>query len=205
MPAQPQSVDADPTTASATDGKVPASWLTTTSHDAAIPIRALQGYAAAAVAESKTSPTCGITWNTIAAIGEVESANGTHGGAHIAADGRLVGSILGPVLDGTQFAAVPDTDRGVLDGDKKWDRAVGPLQFLPATWAAYGTDASGDGVADPNQIDDAALSAAKYLCAIGGDLTTDAGWTAAIHAYNASDEYVKEVATQANQYAGAVG
>ena len=45
------------------------------------------------------------------------------------------------------------------------DRAVGPMQFLPASWARYGADGNGDGVRDPHQLDDAALAAAAYLCA----------------------------------------
>ena len=69
---------------------------------------------------------------------------------------------VGPV------AAIPDTDNGRWDGDKVWDRAVGPMQFIPATWQGAGRDGDGDGVANPNDIDDAALAAADYLCPSSG-------------------------------------
>ncbi|WP_349864956.1 lytic transglycosylase domain-containing protein [Leifsonia sp. WHRI 6310E] len=186
-----------------TDGVVALGWLTATSGRTGIPARALQAYAAAAIVESTAAPGCRVTWNTIAAIGSIESGHGTHGGAHLDASGHLVGTILGPRLDGVDFAAVPDTDHGRLDGDAQWDRAVGPMQFIPSTWAQYGTDADGDGVADPNQIDDAALTTAKYLCAAGGDLQTPAGWTTAIRAYNHDDAYVAAVREKANEYARA--
>jgi membrane-bound lytic murein transglycosylase B len=196
--------DPDPAVPSATDGVVAAEWLKTTSQATRIPIRALQAYAAAAITEAQDDPGCGLSWNTIAAIGSAESGHGTHHGAHIDGSGQLVGSILGPVLDGKQFDAVPDSDKGALDGDEQWDRAVGPLQFLPGTWKAYGADGNGDGKSDPNQIDDAALGAARYLCASGGDLATDKGWTAAIRAYNPNADYVNAVAAQAGSYAEAV-
>ncbi|WP_025157760.1 lytic transglycosylase domain-containing protein [Leifsonia aquatica] len=184
-----------------TDGMVAVGWLSSTAARTGIPARALQAYAAAAITEAKAAPGCGITWNTLAAIGAIESGHGTHGGAHIDPSGHVVGTILGPRLDGVDFAAVPDTDHGALDGDPLWDRAVGPMQFIPATWAQYGTDADGDGVADPEQIDDAALTAAVYLCAAGGDLRSAAGWTTAIRAYNHDDSYVASVREQANVYA----
>ncbi|CAD5990684.1 lytic transglycosylase domain-containing protein [Agreia sp. COWG] len=190
---------------SATDGIVDPAWLASTSRTTGIPRRALQAYAAAAVTETSTSPGCGITWNTIAAIGEIESAHGTHDGASIGANGQLVGSIIGPALDGGLYAAVPDTDGGEFDGDSSWDHAVGPLQFIPSTWAAHGLDGSGDGNADPNQIDDAALSAASYLCAGGADLATADGWSAAILSYNLDENYVDSVRSMTDRYAQTVG
>ncbi|SKA81357.1 Transglycosylase SLT domain-containing protein [Agreia bicolorata] len=180
-------------------------WMLSIGATAGIPARALQAYASAANTIDTARPDCQLGWNTLAAIGMVESEHGTHGGASIGPDGQLIGSILGPVLDGVDFDAVPDTDRGVLDGDSQWDRAVGPFQFIPSTWAAYGVDASGDGVADPNQIDDAALTAAVYLCTAGQDLSTDAGWTAAVRAYNNNDDYVSAVRTQSAEYAQLAG
>ena len=49
--------------------------------------------------------------------------------------------------------------------------AIGWMQFMPDTWLRWGTDANGDGVADPWNPDDAIFSAARYLAAAGG--TTD--------------------------------
>jgi len=94
-------------------------------------------------------------------------------------------------LDGVgPVAAVPDTDGGRWDGDTTWDRAVGPMQFIPSTWATAGRDGDGDGVSDPGDLDDAALAAAAYLCRAGGDLRTTQGMRTAVFAYNHSDYYV---------------
>ena len=97
-------------------------------------------------------------------------------------------------------ATPPHTDGGTLDGDTEWDRAVGPMQFIPATWALYAQDGSRSGSSDPHQYDDAALTAAVYLCESGGDLTSDEGWVDAVVAYNQSVEYVNDVAAHAQDY-----
>jgi murein DD-endopeptidase MepM/ murein hydrolase activator NlpD len=67
--------------------------------------------------------------------------------------------------------------------------AIGWMQFMPSTWLRWGTDANGDGVADPWNPDDAIFSAARYLAAAGGgsDLYR------AVYAYNHADWYVQEV------------
>jgi hypothetical protein len=90
---------------------------------------------------------------------------------------------------------------GSLDGDAVWDRAVGPMPFIPSTWAEWGTDGSGDGVADPQNIDDAALSAARYLCGAGADLSVSQNWLDAIWSYNGTTEYVSRVSEMATSYA----
>lgn len=74
----------------------------------------------------------------------------------------------------------------------------------PAGDPRPGVDGDGDGLADPHQIDDAALAAASYLCASGTIATTE-GWRAAIFSYNHLDSYVDEVARMAARYASAVG
>ncbi len=88
---------------------------------------------------------------------------------------------------------VRDTDAGRLDGDRRFDRAVGPMQFLPSTWAAVAVDGDADGTRDVQDIDDAALGSAVYLCAGGGDLSTPAGARAALLRYNHSQAYVARV------------
>ena len=133
----------------------------------------------------------------MAAVGFVESAHGTHGGGSLTAAGQASRPIVGPSLNGDGFAAIPDTDDGVLDGDAHWDHAVGPMQFIPSTWQMAGRDGNGDGQSDPLNIDDAALSAASYLCGGGRDLTTARGWTDAVYSYNQSDSYVDQVREQA--------
>ena len=182
-----------------------AQWLIQAAAQTGIPARALRAYVAAAGAANHSAPGCGIGWNTVAAIGFVESAHGTYGGGSLNPAGQASGPIVGPSLDGNGFAAIADTDAGVLDGDARWDRAVGPMQFIPSTWELAGRDGNGDGKADPFNIDDAALSAAGYLCAHGRDLTTANGWTEAIYAYNQSDSYVDQVRDQATAYAEKTG
>jgi membrane-bound lytic murein transglycosylase B len=192
-----------------TSGTVPTrpdpAWVRSTAQRTGIPPRALEGYAGAVLRMSQTVPHCHLTWNTLAAIGEVESGHGTVGGAHIGPDGRVVGQILGPRLDGLQYAAVPDTDGGSLDGDPAFDRAVGPMQLLPATWKAFAADGNGDGAADPEQIDDAALTAGRLLCDHGDDMQSGDGWNAAVSAYNPATGYAVRIRQQANEYARAAG
>jgi hypothetical protein len=76
--------------------------------------------------------------------------------------------------------------------------AMGPMQFMPATWAVYGIDGDGDGVADILDQADAIYSAAHYLCADGGG--NSATLYQAIFAYNHSDYYVNTVLAVAAQY-----
>lgn len=182
-----------------------AQWLGAAAADTGIPVRALRAYVHSAAMANESTPKCGIGWNTLAAVGFVESAHGTYGGGKLSSTGQASGPIVGPSLDGAGFAAIADTDGGVLDGDANWDHAVGPMQFIPSTWRTAGMDGNGDGTADPFNIDDAALSAATYLCGHGRDLTTAQGWTDAIYAYNQSDAYIRKVRAQATAYASKTG
>jgi membrane-bound lytic murein transglycosylase B len=97
-----------------------------------------------------------------------------------------------------------DTDGGAFDGDTVYDRAVGPMQFIPETWRIWAVDASGDGVADPHNIDDAAATA-RYLCRLDGTLASDETWIRAIRSYNDTFEYQTRVATSAERYAREAG
>jgi membrane-bound lytic murein transglycosylase B len=185
--------------------RVDHAWAARAAAATGISDRAFLAYSSADLTIEAEQPACGLGWNTLAAIGTVESANGTYGGAILLANGYTSKPIIGVPLDGGKFgggkvAAIPDTDHGELDGDARWDHAVGPLQFLPSTWAKWGADGNGDGVASPAQIDDAALAAARYLCA-SGTMTNVAGWRAAVFSYNQSNAYVNEVADIANRYA----
>jgi membrane-bound lytic murein transglycosylase B len=145
-------------------------------------------------------PGCRLTWSLLAGIGRIES--GHAGGGEVDAAGRTLVPILGPQLSGSDgFATVSDTDGGSLDTDPAWDRAVGPMQFLPGTWRTYAADGNGDGTADPNNVFDAALTAGRFLCSGGRDLSTTDGVTAALLRYNASMEYVRDVLAAAAAYA----
>ena len=175
-------------------------WTERTAAVAGLPARALSAYASAALTVGAEQPSCGIGWNTLAGIGAVESGHGSHAGSRLGADGYPDPPIRGIALDGTASAVIRDTDGGRWDGDTEWDRAVGPMQFIPETWEHWGVDANGDGTADPNQIDDAALAAARYLCA-SGEMTSVDGWRRAIFRYNHLEQYVNDVAATANTYA----
>jgi hypothetical protein len=162
-----------------------------------IPARALQAYKAAA-----TATKCGLPWSVLAAIGRVESNHGRFGGATLLADGRSDPPIVGVPLDGRPgVALIRDTDHGRYDGDTTYDRAVGPMQFIPGTWALFAADGNHDGKSDPFSIDDAAAAAAGYLCRAGGDLSTLAGQRDAVYSYNRSDSYVQLVLDLAAEYA----
>jgi len=180
-------------------------WIQDAAQATGISERALAAYTAATLTIQHEQPECNIGWNTLAAIGYVETRHGTIYGSALDDDGVAVPAITGPALDGGQFKGIPDSDNGALDGDTTWDRAVGPMQFIPQSWEIYGRDGNGDGIADPQNIDDAAFSAAALLCARGGDLTKTTNWVRAVHAYNQSIEYNHKVVDVANYYASATG
>lgn len=168
-----------------------------------IPDVAMQAYLAAAESQAQQDPSCHPSWALLAAIGKVETNHGRHGGSAVDQSGDVIPPILGLVLDGSTpgTLAVVDTDRGVLDGNTVWDRAVGPMQFLPQTWASFGRDANENGVADPQNLFDAAGAAAAYLCASAtSDIGSDVGMRQAIRAYNRSDVYVEDVVAAMERY-----
>ncbi|SOE02319.1 lytic transglycosylase domain-containing protein [Blastococcus haudaquaticus] len=166
-----------------------------------IPNVALNAYRVAAARMASAKGECGLDWSLLAGIGRIESNHGRYGGAVLGPDGSATPKILGPALDGGQFAYIGDSDDGRWDNDTTYDRAMGPMQFIPTTWRSYAIDADDNGVTDPFNINDAALAAANYLCVAGGNLRTDAGQRKAVLAYNHSDEYVAEVLALARAYA----
>lgn len=179
-------------------------WVNRVAAKTGIPVPALRAYADAELLLAAEQPGCHLGWNTLAGIGWIESQHGTMGGRTLRWDGYSIPTtILGPALDGTgKMAAIHSTPMSAQwHGDAVWEHAVGPLQFLPSTWDRWGADGDGNGVADPRDIDDAALTAGRYLCADGHDLATDSGWSAAVHSYNHDDQYVANVAATANTYA----
>jgi hypothetical protein len=106
-----------------------------------------------------------MSWTVLAAIGQIESADGQN---------------MGPSSAG----------------------ALGPMQFLPSTWAEWGIRGFGPpGPPDIMNPFDAVPSAARMLCADGASSGTQAGLRAAIFAYNHADWYVAEVLALAGRYA----
>jgi hypothetical protein len=106
----------------------------------------------------------GLSWTVLAAIGQIESADGTN---------------VGPSSAG----------------------AMGPMQFLPSTWAVWGIDGFGDtGKPDILNPYDAVPSAARLLCADGAAVGGQS-LSHAIFDYNHADWYVNEVLALAAEYA----
>lgn len=172
-----------------------ATWAATNATRTGIPARVLRAYATAEIAQRRTTPRCRLSWVTIAGIGRVESDHGRYGASEIDADGVTRPGIVGIPLDGSDGTRrIADTDDGRLDGDAEYDRAVGPMQFLPATWARYGQG-------DPQHIDAAARATAAYLCAARRDVATGRGWWDGVLTYNSSNEYARLVWAAANRYA----
>lgn len=168
-----------------------------------IPGVMLDAYMRAEDRLAELKPGCNLDWPLLAAIGRIES-NHARGGK-VDAKGNTSSPILGPVLNGSLgFAAIQDTDAGRWDGDRTWDRAVGPMQFIPQTWAGHGADGNDDGESNPNNIYDATVGAGKYLCSGGGDLSKDADRAAAVFRYNRSDAYVRDVLEWAKAYSQGV-
>lgn len=177
-----------------------APWALSVTSKVGIPQVAMEAYGYAELVMARTTPSCGLKWTTLAGIGKVESNHGRTGGSTLTPDGKALPPIRGLPLNGKGVDAIPDTDGGLLDGDSTWDRAVGPMQFIPSTWNRHAVDADNDGVKDPNDLDDAALTAATYLCASGKNVSTASGWYAAVLSYNAVRVYASEVFAIANDY-----
>lgn len=178
-----------------------ASWAAQTAPKVNIAPVALQAYGYAELVLAQTNRSCGLSWTTLAAIGHVESAHGQANNAQLGSDGRATPEIIGLPLDGQGGRMlIRDTDRGTLDQDATYDRAIGPMQFIPTTWQEIGADADNDGRKDPHDIDDAALAAADYLCKGGRNLTIAADWWNAILSYNDVRQYAQDVFDRANQY-----
>ncbi|WP_328934413.1 MULTISPECIES: lytic transglycosylase domain-containing protein [unclassified Streptomyces] len=166
--------------------------------EAGIPATILEAYKKAETELASSKPGCNLPWQLLAAIGKVES--GQARGGQVDANGTTTSKILGPALDGNGFALIKDTDHGLYDGNSTYDQAVGPMQFIPSTWAWAGRDGNGDGVKDPNNIYDAALAAGHYLCRNDWNLSTDAGMRSAILSYNNSTDYLNTVLSWLEYY-----
>ena len=166
-----------------------------------IPASALAAYQRAETVINAADKSCHITWQLVAAIGRVESNHGRFGGNALDADGLAQPGIYGIALNGTpEHRAIRDTDAGRYDNDAVYDRAVGPMQFIPSTWAVVGVDADSDGERNPQDIDDAALATAVYLCSGSDDLSTVGGQRASVFRYNHSEAYVDLVLEIMNNY-----
>lgn len=163
-------------------------------------VSALDAYYNAELVLAEADPGCGVEWWQLAGIGRVESIHATHGGAKLYLSGNTTRKIRGPALDGEEFLAIPDTDGGVLDGDVEWDRAVGPMQFIPGSWRIFGADGNGDGSKNPNNVYDATVAAGRHLCGSVRNITDGGRFRRALLDYNRSTEYGATVQRFANDY-----
>ena len=166
-----------------------------------IPSMALAAYRNAEQKMATTDPGCGISWNLLAGIGRIESMHANGGVTD--ARGTAIQPIYGPALDGT----LPGNEvivQSSAGGRVSYARAMGPMQFLPGTWARYASDGDGDGVADPQNLFDSTLGAARYLCSGGLNLRDQSQVMAAILRYNNSTSYARNVLGWAAAYATGV-
>ncbi|MET8527743.1 lytic murein transglycosylase [Micromonospora sp. NPDC005172] len=178
-----------------------ASWAQQVGARVGIPPAAMQAYGYAELMLAQTNRSCALSWTTLAAIGQVESGHGSANGARLGSDGKALPQIIGLPLDGNGGRMrIIDTDRGALDNDSTYDRAIGPMQFIPTTWQEIGADADQDGVKDPHDLDDAALAAGNYLCKGGRNLSIPGDWWNAILSYNDVRRYAKAVYDTADRY-----
>jgi len=166
-----------------------------------IPAMALSAYRKAEQTMATADPGCGVSWNLLAGIGRIESSHANGGATD--ARGTAVRPIYGPALDGT----LPGNEiivQSNVGGRATYARALGPMQFLPGTWSRYAADGDGDGRADPQNVFDASLSAARYLCSGGLNLRNQAQVLTAILRYNNSMAYAQNVLGWAAAYATGV-
>ncbi len=182
-------------------GGADAAQIISTASTSGIPSAALAAYQRAETIINAADQSCHLTWQLIAAIGRVESNHGRANGNTLDDNGLATPGIYGVALNGAnRTSEIVDTDAGQFDNDTAYDRAVGPMQFIPSTWSVVGVDADGDGVRNPQDIDDAALGTAVYLCSGSDDLGTAPGQRAAVYRYNHSQSYVDLVLAIMNAY-----
>jgi membrane-bound lytic murein transglycosylase B len=187
--------------AATTPAAVPPVLATKKPNSLGIPSMAMAAYRHAEQLMASSDPGCGLSWNLLAGIGRIESghANGGATDAH----GTATRPIYGPALDGTLPGNETIVERS-SNGRMSYAHAVGPMQFLPGTWARYAADGDGDGLADPQNLYDAALAAARYLCSGGLNLRDRSQVMSAILRYNNSIPYAQNVLGWAGAYATGV-
>lgn len=145
----------------------------------------------------------GLSWNVLAGIGKVESNHGRVFGGSFSSTGDVVPPIFGAALNGTGAGGnTTPWSSGEWEGqwglEGPWLRALGPMQFISPSWAAFGQDGNGDGVENPHNIFDGALAAGQLLCQSEGGEIEDI--YSALWSYNRSREYADLVMHWARLY-----
>jgi hypothetical protein len=167
----------------------------------AVPLQALTAYQRAAQVIDRADKQCHVDWTLIAAVGQVVSQHGLVDGGHLSGGGVVKPSLVGNVVRSETGDKFADTDAGRLDGDKRHDRAIGPMLLAPTTWSVVGVDADNDGRRNPQDIDDAALAVAVLLCNGNRNLSHDADARHAVARVNGDKAFVSAVLAAAADYA----
>ncbi|MDO4631188.1 MAG: hypothetical protein Q4A82_02755 [Corynebacterium sp.] len=163
-----------------------------------IPETALRAYAYAAWSASKKN--CNLGWPTLAALGEALSDHGQAHGSMLNDDGTTSIPLRGlNLFDPIHPQEVGDTDAGFFDGDPTKDIPIGPMQIMPSRWEQFNTAVESAGKSNPDNINDAALTLADFLCSVGSPSASD-GWANGIQQINANPEFVKHVHAIAKKY-----
>ena len=155
-----------------------------------IPAIALSAYRNAERMMASAYPGCGVSWNLLAGIGRIESMH-ANGGATDPPAARRSAASSDP-RSTARSRATRSSCRAVQAGRVTYARAMGPMQFLPGTWARYASDGNGDGKADIQNLYDASLGTARYLCSGGLNLRDRSQVLSAILRYNNSMAYAAE-------------
>lgn len=171
--------------------EVVADWSRQRAAPYGIPERQLMAYAYAAL-QVESQSGCTVGWPTIAAIGQVASDHGRVEGSEVGEDGLTTEKLRGLEVMQLPPIVVSDTDSGATDGDDTQDVAVGPMQIMPSRWEQFAASPEPGRTPDPDNIDDAALTAAHILCA-AGDPSNPEGWDEGVKRFFYSPEAVMEV------------
>jgi len=166
-------------------------WASKTSQWLDIPLRAMVGYAKATTKLGKDVPGCHLSWVTLAAVGKVTTDHGRARGGQLGTTGVL-DKPLGMIEVRDFYNKVVSTPN-----------AAGPMQLTPSVWAKYQASSSG-GKPDVQNIDDAALSTGRALCAGGHDLSQGQTWWDAVSTLQPAPLFLHRTLATVNVY-GTVG
>lgn len=145
-----------------------------------IPPIALSAYRKAEQTMAAAAPGCGVSWSLLAGIGRIEAPRGAN-------------------IRQTDAPAWHASMRGNAGGRPA--QAMGPMKLLPGTWSRFASDGDGDGKSDPQNLSDAALTTARYLCSGGLNLRDEAQAVTAVLRYNNSMVFAQNVLGWAAAYA----